>query len=327
MHALITGASGFLGSHIVEELHKNDYSISVLVRKTSKLNFLKNFPKIKIKYGDLTDFSSIQNHMQDIDTLFHNGSVVDEWGKYSYFKKNNVIGTKNILDAVLNSNIKNIVYTSTADFYSDSLEAKTESAKLHPRGNYQKSKIEAEKIISLYEEQNGLKVTKIRPPGILGPRNNYMAGRIIIGVSQPKVPLIGSGNQIQSYVDARDVARGIRLAAENKNTAGEAFNITSFQCDVKEYWLSAAEIMNNKIEFIHYPFSIAYFFGALSEFIGKITLRKSTPKATRFRVKYFGTTHIIDDSKIRKLLNFRPEFDLKTSMRDMLEDYIRTHTD
>ena len=88
---------------------------------------------------------------------------------------------------------------------------------------------------------------------------------------------------------------------------------------MKEYWTAAATHLKQNIDFINYPYKIAYIFGALSELIGKITRRKTTPRATRFRVDYFGKPHVIDDTKIRRKLKYSPKFDLTTSMGQMLD--------
>ncbi|HUU78028.1 MAG TPA: NAD-dependent epimerase/dehydratase family protein [candidate division Zixibacteria bacterium] len=322
MNVLVTGASGFLGVHLVKELVEKNYPVKALIRPSSRTNKLDKIPEISFFKGDLIDKKSLVGILKDIDILFHNASAVGEWGSYRYFKKNNVGGTKNLLELVLNSSVEKIIYTSTADIYRNSNKPLTEETSLHPRGNYHKTKIEAEKLLDIYADKHGLNISKIRPPGILGPGNSYMAERIIRGVSQSEVTVIGSGNQIQSYVDVRDVATILRIAAEKNEAIGKTFNVTSSNATVKDYWNTAAKIINKSITFRHYPYKIAYGFGAISEFIAKVTFRKETPKATRFRVSYFGENHIIDDSKAKKILNFKPQFNFFTSMFDMLDDFL-----
>lgn len=322
MSVLITGGTGFLGIHLVNELLSQNYHLKLLVRQFNRAKKLELKENIIFFNGDLTQKTTLEGLLDNVDLVFHNASAVGEWGPYRYFKRNNVTGTKNLLDIILNSSVKKIIYTSTADFYSNIENPLTENTSLKPRGNYHKSKIAAEKILDDYAHNYGLKIAKIRPPGILGSGNHYMAARIINGVNQKDVTVIGSGNQIQSYVDARDVAKCLRLAAENNNAIGQIFNVTSSHSSVKDYWLTAAEILGKKIIFRSYPYNIAYFFGFLSEIVGKITFRKTTPKATRFRVSYFGEEHIIDDSKARKILNYEPDYSFKQSMTDMLNEYL-----
>lgn len=319
---MITGGTGFLGWHLVNELIDNKYTLKLLIRQPNKKRQFNPKDKLSFFEGDLTNKASLSGLLEDIDVVFHNASAVGEWGSYRYFKQNNIIGTKNLLETILNSSVKKIIYTSTADFYSNKENPITESTPFKPRGNYHKSKIAVEQLLDDFAKSYGLKIIKIRPPGILGAGNNYMAERIINGINQREVIVIGSGDQIQSYVDARDVARCLRLASENDKAIGQVFNVTSSQASVKEYWLTAAEILDKAITFKSFPYKIAYLFGGLSEIIGKITFRKTTPKATRFRVSYFGEEHIIDDNKVRKILNYKPQYSFKQSMTDMLKSYL-----
>ncbi|NHJ84071.1 MAG: NAD(P)-dependent oxidoreductase [Asgard group archaeon] len=319
MQVLVTGASGFLGYHLVNELIINDYKVSILVRQTSNISNLKKIPGLKIVTGDLTNLESLQKGFKRQNIIFHNGSAFNEWGPYRYFYQNNVLGTKNVLEAAKSNDITRIIYTSTADIYKyQNKESYDEDSETNARGNYQKSKLKAEALLNDYSENFNFEITKIRPPGILGPRNQYMTARVKNGLKAKKVPLIGSGDQKQSYADARDVAKAIRLIAENDKTIGEIYNITSFNASVKEFWSSAAEAINKDITFVNYPYRLTYFFGWLSEIIGKITFRKSVPRATRYRINYFGKDYLIDDTKIRSELKYKPQYTLNESMNDML---------
>jgi len=324
LHVLVTGASGFLGGHLVKELLSREYQVRAFVRKTSDLSNFEKSVNFEFIHGDLADKQSIIEALSDVELIFHNGAFFEEWAPYKKFHLHNVQGTKNVLDAAQAKDIDRLVYTSTADMYKYSDEhVLTENAKKQARGNYQKSKIEAEKVIDSYISIYDFKVTKIRPPGILGPGNRYMPQRLVNGVSQEKIPVIGSGTQIQSYIDVRDAARSLVLVAESKKAIGETYNVISDNSSVLNYWSTAAEILEKEIEFLHYPYGIAFLFGALSEFFGKITFRKTTPKATRYRVNYFGKQYIIDDSKIRSQLKYEPKYDFRRSMNDMLKEHLK----
>ncbi|MHA1502489.1 MAG: NAD-dependent epimerase/dehydratase family protein [Candidatus Heimdallarchaeota archaeon] len=148
MRVLVTGASGFLGGHLVKELLSRDYHVKALVRKTSDTSTLEKTANLQLVYGDLTNSKSIIDALTDVELIFHNGAFFEEWAPYKKFHLHNVLGTKNVLDAALTKNIDRIIYTSTADIYQYSDDhALTETSEKQVRGNYQKSKIEAEKLI------------------------------------------------------------------------------------------------------------------------------------------------------------------------------------
>lgn len=320
MVALVTGASGFLGSHLVQELIRKDYSVKALVRSSSDITFLEKYPSLEILFGDLGDFSSLIKATSDIDVIFHNASLVKEWGSYDHFREHNVLGTKNIIEAMRINDVDKIVFTGSAAIYQQQNCKLVEDMEKHPLNNYQKSKLEAEQTIRNFCEKYGLAYIIIRPPGILGPRNDYMPPRLINTLSKKKVQIIGSGDQRHSYVDVRDVARCLRLASEKKQAIGEAFNISSYLATVKEFWKTGAKILGKEpIKFQKNPYWLAFGYGVLSEIWGKIIGRKTVPRVTRFRVSYFGKSFVIDTTKAKKLLNFQPGFDLETSMKDMFD--------
>ncbi|MCW8091256.1 NAD-dependent epimerase/dehydratase family protein [Alteromonas sp. ASW11-130] len=116
MRAFITGATGFLGRHLVELLVKEAEEITVLVRKTSNLETLKKFPQIKFAYGDILDPNSLKEAIPDeVDAVFHvAGSVAVLPEKLEHTRYDiNVVGTKNVVEACLEKNIGKLIYTST----------------------------------------------------------------------------------------------------------------------------------------------------------------------------------------------------------------------
>ncbi|MBD3191062.1 MAG: NAD-dependent epimerase/dehydratase family protein [Candidatus Heimdallarchaeota archaeon] len=320
MLSLVTGASGFLGSHLVQELILNDYSVKALVRQSSNIRFLEKVPSLQIQYGNLGDFSSLKRATFNIEVIFHNASLVKEWGPYDIFREHNIIGTQNILEAARINDVKKIIFTGSAAIYQQKNSKLEEEADKNPLNNYQKSKLQAEQIIRDFCGKYGIAHTIIRPPGILGPRNNYIPPRMINALSKKKVQIIGSGNQKHSYVDVRDAAECLRLACEKQQAIGETFNISSYVATVESFWKIGAKILGKTaLKFQRYPYWLAYGFAILSEIWGKIVQRKTVPSATRFRVSYFGKSFVLDSTKAKDILDFQPKFDLETSMKDMFD--------
>jgi nucleoside-diphosphate-sugar epimerase len=321
MRALVTGATGFLGRFLVQELINNNYQLTILARETSDTSVLQQYSNLEVKIADLTKKKSLKKALDDeIEVIFHNAAAVDEWGKYRYFHENNVIGTKNLFEEAIKHRVKKFVYTSTAAMYEyDEERELTEDEPKMALNNYQKSKIAAEEWLFTKAALEGIAVTAVRPPGIIGPGNNYMVSRLAIGLANEKVPMIGSGEKKQSYVDSRDTAYCLRLAAETSLSDNEAFNVKSFDVSAKDYWLTAAEILDKDIEFIHYPYPIAYFFAILSESWGKLVKKKRSPQATRFRVNYFGKQFLLDITKAEQKLHYKPKYNFAESMKEMFE--------
>lgn len=112
MKNLITGATGFIGSHIAERLVKDGEEVTALVRNTSKLDFLKSIG-VKLAYGDINDIVSVRDAMKGMDVVYHSAALADEWISYEEAYRVNVEGTKNLLECARESGIKRFVFISS----------------------------------------------------------------------------------------------------------------------------------------------------------------------------------------------------------------------
>ena len=113
MKVMITGASGFLGSYIVDNCIKNGDTVRVLVRKTSNTEYLDNYPDIEYVYGSLEDIESLNKAVKDVDVVYHSAARATDWGSYKQFYDANYIGTLNVLNACLRNKVKKLIYVSS----------------------------------------------------------------------------------------------------------------------------------------------------------------------------------------------------------------------
>jgi len=116
MKNLVTGATGLLGSHIVEQLVREGEKVRCLVRKTSNTSFLDTLNVEKV-YGDITDPGSLIAAFKDIDIVCHCAAKVSDWGPWEEFERTIVQGTKNCLEASLQAGVKRFLYVSTEGVY------------------------------------------------------------------------------------------------------------------------------------------------------------------------------------------------------------------
>ena len=301
MKILVTGGSGYIGRYIVKELEENGYEVGILSRKE------KNAVK-----GDVRNINSLIKAFRGYDAVFHNAALAMDWGKKKEFYETNVEGTKNVAKACLENGIERIVYTSSAGGYGfpNSMEPIKENAPKKPLNAYQKSKWMGEQVLKKFD----LKVSIIRPPLVLG--GNGKATQILISsIKNGTFSYIGDGNNFITIVHPADVAKGARLAFE-KDKKGEAFNIASFSCRIKEMVEKIASKLGVKVE-KHVSYHAAYFYAMLSEFFGSIKGRE--PAITRFRVKSLATNRIISFEKAKKKLGYKPSYNLEKLIDDMLQ--------
>ncbi|HEC81540.1 MAG TPA: NAD-dependent epimerase/dehydratase family protein, partial [Thermoplasmatales archaeon] len=304
MNVLVTGGSGFIGRYLVDELVENGYKVSVLTRQSS----LK-IKGVKVFQGDITKPETFSHLLKGVDAVFHNAAYAMDWGRKSLIYRVNVEGTRNVAEVCKEKGVERIVYTSSAGVYGfpNTNEWIREDSPKKPLNAYQKSKFEGENVLRSY---SGLHVSIVRPPLVFGA--GAKATRIVLSkMEQSRMPFIGDGNNYISIVHPRDVAQCLRLALE-KDKKGEEFNVVSFITTIREFFEEAAAELKVKPPEKHIPYPFAYVAAFFNEFFTK------EPSLTRFRVKSLGTTRRVSCEKAKKVLGYKPRYDLKSTVEDMV---------
>lgn len=309
MKILVTGASGFIGNYIVKELLKQGHTLHTLSRKKNySIQGTTTFT------GDITDKSSLSPAFKDIDVVIHNAAYANDHGKQEKFYQFNVKGTENIAELCVEYNIGHLLYTSTAGIYgfpNNTIPIKeSDGPTSKPLNAYGATKIESEKLLNRYTE---FKKTIFRPPMVFGAGGKPT--RVLLSrIQQGNMAYIGKGEKTISIVHPSDVAQCFRLALEKKVEG--VFNTVSFYCSIQELVELAAEKLGVAPPTRHVPFFIAYLTGFFSEITAK-----GEPNFTRFRAIKMGTSRIIDGEKAKKELGFKPAYDLKKTVEDMVSEY------
>ncbi|HNW48043.1 MAG TPA: NAD-dependent 4,6-dehydratase LegB, partial [Thermotogota bacterium] len=239
MKTLITGAGGFIGSHLVELLIKKGYLVRAFVRYNSSGNWgwlehSSNRDKIEVYKGDIRDYDSVKDAMKDIEVVFHLAALIGI--PYSYisplaYVKTNVEGTYNVLQAAKEHRVDRVVHTSTSEIYGTAQYVPIdENHPFNPQSPYAASKAAADHLALSYYRSFGLPVTVIRPFNTFGPRQSARA------VIPTIISQIASGKQeikLGSLTPTRDLnyvlntVEGFYSVGLHGNTVGETINIGS----------------------------------------------------------------------------------------------------
>ncbi len=223
MKVLVTGANGFLGSHLTEALIKRGYEVRCLIRKKSNTFWLKDLP-VEFFYGDLRDLDSLKEALLGIDFVYHLGGVT----KAAYpklFYDVNYIGTKNLIKASVSCGVKKFLFCSSLSAVGPSMdgEPKHEDCPCEPVSDYGRSKLLAEKVLAQYMDR--ISVTIVRPCAIFGPRDKDILNIFRIA----KKGLYFSLKDALYLFDlcyVKDIVYGIILAQESKLSEGKIFFLT-----------------------------------------------------------------------------------------------------
>ncbi len=327
MKVLVTGATGFLGSHLVDRLLEQGDEVHVLARRTSNLRWLKDKP-IHFHNGDITGpIDPIEDAVTSMDVVYHVAGVVQALREDMYFRAN-AFGTKQVLEACLRKNpqVKRIVVVTSLAANgpgNGDYRPALETDRPHPVNAYGESKLEAESIASLYMDK--LPITIIRPPAIYGPRDEQFLSLFKM-VDSGFVFLPGLRKKVINAAYVKDIVSGILLAAISEKAIGETF----FIGDEKNYsWEEAAQVfgavMNRKIMIFRIPSPLIYVAAGASDFFSHLTSRLmplSWDNATNFLQRNW----MLDISKARRLLGYQPQFSLQQGIESTYQYLLETGT-
>ncbi|MCD6086477.1 MAG: NAD-dependent epimerase/dehydratase family protein [Candidatus Hydrothermae bacterium] len=169
MRALVTGATGFIGSHLVKVLIDKGFDVRVLVRKTSNLRWIEGLP-VERFLGELTDPASLEGISEGVDYVFHLAALLKGHRKEDYIR-GNATATENLLRALADSKgIRRFVYLSSQAAAGPALHPRTEDEEARPVSYYGLGKLLAEEAV----RRSGLPYTILRPPAVYGPRDREL---------------------------------------------------------------------------------------------------------------------------------------------------------
>lgn len=327
MKALVTGASGFLGRHIIKHLLSRGYEVRAFCRSNhptfSSLD-------IEVCLGNLTNHQEVLNACKGVDVVFHTAAKVGSWGAYTDFYQTNVVGTNSIIEACRLYGVKKLIYTSSPSVVFDSKDIRNGDESLpYPAkymSSYQATKALAEQNILAANNPPNFLTVALRPHAIWGVGDNHLVPRIISMASTKKLNIIGNGKNKISMVHVENAAIAHILAAEKENIGGNAYFINDPEPILLWDWITHLLLRLNLPQPKHrIPFSAALFVGMLSEVIYKTLPFLGEPRVTRYMVSLLSKDHYFDTSKSVKELGYSPIISPEDGIIALVEHYSKIY--
>jgi dihydroflavonol-4-reductase len=305
MKTLVTGATGFLGSHVARALVGNGESVRVLVRPSSDLRALEAVDAERVT-GDLRDRASLDRALEGVQRVFHVAADYRLWARDPReIYESNVTGTRNLLEAARQANVKKFVYTSTvatiAVTREGALPSETTKSSIHEMiGHYKRSKYEAE-LCAMQASEQGLPVVIVNPTTPVGPGDwkPTPTGKIIVDFLNGRMP--GYVDTGLNFVPVEDCARGHLLAAE-RGAAGERYILGGPNLTLKQMLDMLASVSGRTAPRWKFPYILAYAAGCVDTAVSGLLGRE--PQIPLEGVRMARHKMFVDASKAGRELGF-----------------------
>lgn len=319
MHALVTGAGGFLGRYLVEQLVARGDRVRTLARRS--------YPElaglgVESLQGDIQDAAAVSAACRGTDVVFHVAAIAGIWGPWKTFYGINTLGTENVLAACRQQGVPRLVYTSSPSVtFAGADQCGVDESAPYPQkwlAHYPHTKALAEQRV-LAASGDDLATCALRPHLIWGPRDQHLIPRLIERARRGQLRQVGDGANRVDAVYVENAAEAHLLAADalaaNPNCRGRAYFITNGE--PVNCWAWIGEILALAgLPPVERRISArgAYLAGSVLEGIWSVLGRTDEPRMTRFLAAQLATSHYFDISRARRDLGYQPRISMAAGM-------------
>ncbi len=323
MKIFITGATGFIGTHVVRRLAQTQHKMFCLARKTSDVTHLKELG-VNIITGDVTDKESLLKGMIGCDWVINLANLYSFWEPdRKIYNKVNIEGTRNVMESALEKGISKVVHISTAGIFGKPADCPfTEDSPVGPVqfSEYFRTKYEGDLIAwELYEKMK-LPLVMVYPGAVLGPGDPKATGKYIKDLMDRKLPATVFNDSIMTFVHVSDVAETIVRATEKENNLGEKYLAGKYQLTFGEINQMVSEISGVPLPKISLPSFMVMVNAKLLTFLANLIKKPPIWGMSVDQMKVMKESFRFDGTKAEKELGIT-----YTPIRIALEEAIASY--
>ena len=325
MKLLVTGGTGFIGSHLAEQGRRRGAEVVVLGltdRPEEQANAeLLSRMGAEVLSGSITDAELCRRATRGATHIFHLAVAMREGGKSDdFFEAINLDGTRHLLQAATEQRIQRFVYCSTIGIYGHRAAGiTTEESTLAPGNIYERTKVAAERLVRDFVENCRLPAAVLRPADVYGPRDQRLL-KLFKGVARGRFPLFGAGKGRRHMVYVDDVVSAFFQAVERDEAVGEGLIVAGPRaCTLRELLDQVTAATGSKRYGVRLPLAPMLGLAAVVEDV--CAALAVDPPIYRRRMDFFHSDSEFDTSRARRVLGWEPKVDLEEGIRRTLEDY------
>jgi len=334
---LVTGATGLVGSHVVERARKDGIPVRVLVRSNSDTKLLDDWGVEKV-HGDMSDAESLKKAVAGATHVVHCAAKVGDWGPVDDYRAVNVRGVDELLSAAEAAgsldacdpaqpskagSMKRYVHISSLGVYEARDHYGTdESEPPSTKGidGYTLTKVESEQVVQRHIAEKSLPAVILRPGFIYGPRDRTVLPRILKNMKAGKVKFLGSGEQLMNNTFVGNLTDAVFLALNKDGVTGRTYNITDGRLVTKHEFLNTiAELAGYPKPTKHVPLGVAKAVAAVLEKLWKLRGKQEAPTPSKATIKFLGLNLDYSVQKAKNELGYEPRVDFQEGIKSAVE--------
>ncbi len=321
---LLTGATGFLGSHLLRKLHADGKHVIAYARTPDRARkqFADLPERFEVRQGDLHDMEAMGAALQGVDAVVHVAGHVTDWDDYESFAKTNVEGTANVLMLAHEAGVKQFLHISSLGVFGDIDQDAFDENHMYRLSSdyYSNSKIYAEIFVRRYCTENRIPYGIVRPGFIYGEGDNNFFPKLIENLEAGRAKYIGSRDNQVNTVYVGNVAALVGAMVGNPSSFGETYNIGDPEpTTIHEFFESVCAALGIEPPTKTVPKALALAPAALLEGVFRTLRMKSPPPLTRKKVTFVARSRSVNASKAWALIGRQP-YSAKEGLERTLAD-------
>jgi nucleoside-diphosphate-sugar epimerase len=308
---LVTGATGFLGSHIVRKLHADGRHIVIYARSANKAKkmFADLEERVTIAEGNLDDLAALEQALEGVDAIVHTAGHVSDWDSFASFEHTNVELTKNVLLLAHERGLRHFVHISSLGVFGDTDQDNIDENNMYrwSSDHYSNTKILSEVAVRKYCTINRIPFSIIRPGFIYGEGDNNFLPRLIDNLEAGKVKFVGTRENYLNTVYVGNVAEMVAAVLGNPKAMAETYNAADPQHTTIGHFIGdVARGLDLEVPTKVAPKGVALTSAAIMERVFRLLRAKKPPPLTRKKVTFAARSRSINASKAYALLGRKP---------------------